>query len=173
MNYLIAVLPDRTQAEAAYSALEADQFPMDGVSILGNGYKSADEFGFLDPQETARKQAKFMSFWLVPFGFIGGFAFNASTQFILFPWAGMIGNHLIGALLGAVAGAMGSFFIGGGTGLLFGNNDDNESLPIRKRLNEGKYILVVKGAPNFTNRANRLLKPLKPETIQNYVDPTA
>lgn len=172
MNYLVAVLPDRLQAEAAYSALEADKFPMDGVSIVGKGYKTADEFGFLDPQEAGRKQARLMSFWLVPFGFVGGYAFNVSTQFNLFPWAGALGNHLIGGLFGAIAGAMGSFFFGGGTGLLFGNND-TESPSFRKHLNEGKYILVVKGASSFTNRANRLLKPFKPEAMQNYIEPTA
>jgi len=170
MNYLVAVLPDRIQAEAAYSTLEADNFPMDDVSILGRGYKSADEFGFLDPKQTARKQALLMSFWLVPFGFIGGFAFNVSTQYTLLPWAGAIGNHLIGGLFGAIAGAMGSFFVGGGSGLIFGSGD---ALPYRNRLNEGKYIIIVKGPANLTNRATRLLKPFNPETMQGYVEPTA
>jgi len=167
MNYLVAVLPDRIQAEAAYSTLEADNFPMDGVSILGKGYKSADEFGFLDPKQAGRKQALLMSFWLVPFGFIGGVAFNVSTQFNLFPWAGAIGNHLFGGLFGAIAGAMGSFFVGGGTGLLFGSGD---ALPYRNRLQEGKYILVVQGPPSLTNRATRLLQPFKAETMQGYIE---
>ena len=34
MNYLIAVLPDRMQAEAAYCALEKEGLPMKQVSIL-------------------------------------------------------------------------------------------------------------------------------------------
>ena len=44
MNYLVAVLPDRIQAEAAYTALEKEGLPIEQVSILGKGYKSADEF---------------------------------------------------------------------------------------------------------------------------------
>jgi hypothetical protein len=168
MNYVIAVLPDRIQAEAAYSALEKAGLPMEQVSILGKGYKSADEFGFLDPNQQARKQALLMGYWLVPFGFVAGYAFNLSTQFELFPWAGSLGNHLIGGLFGAIAGAMGSFFVGGGAGLAFGSGD---ALPYRNRLNAGKYLIVVNGPPNITNQATRILHQFEPENIQGYVDP--
>jgi hypothetical protein len=169
MNYVIAVLADRIQAEEAFSALEKEGLPMSQVSILGRGYKSADEFGFLDPNQQARKQALGMATWLVPFGFIAGFVFNALTQIDLFPWAGALGNHVIGGFLGAIAGAMGSFFVGGGAGLVFGSGD---VLPYRNRLNEGKYIVVVSGAPNITNQATRILRLFNPESIQGYVDPT-
>jgi hypothetical protein len=168
MNYVIAVLSDRIQAESAYTALEAEGLPMDQVSILGAGYKTADEFGFIDPGQQGRKQARLMAFWLVPFGFIGGFAFNLSTQYDLFEWAGRLGNEIIGGIFGAIAGAMGSFFIGGGVGLSSGSGD---ALPYRNRLQQGKYLIVVKGAPNVTNQATRILKQFKPENIQGYVDP--
>lgn len=168
MNYVIAILPDRIKAEEAYSALETDQFPMDQVSILGKGYKTADEFGFLDPSKEARKRAILMSYWLLPFGFIAGYAFNLLTGYNLFPWAGAIGNHIIGGVFGAIAGAMGSFFVGGGVGLVIGSGD---ALPYRNRLNAGKYLVVVSGSPNLTNRATRILKEFNPENIQGYVDP--
>lgn len=169
MNYVIAVLTDRIQAESAYSALEKEGFRPDQVSILGKGYKTADEYGFLDPGKQAKKQAKLMSFWLVPFGFIAGVAFNLSTQYQLVPEVGVLGNQLIGGLLGAVAGAMGSFFVGGGVGLTTGSGD---ALPYQNRLQEGKYLVVVKGAPNLTNKASRILRDCKPENLQGYVDPT-
>lgn len=169
MNYVIAVLADRIQAEAAYSLLEKEGLPMKQVSILGKGYKTADEFGLIDPKQPARKQAKLMSFWLIPFGFVAGVAFNLSTQYQLVPEAGMIGNHLLGGLLGAVAGAMGSFFVGGGAGLMFGSGD---ALPYRNRLKEGKYLVVVSGAPNVTNKATSILRSLETESLQAYVDPT-
>lgn len=169
MNYVIAVLPDRIQAEEAYSVLEREGLPTKQISILGKGYKSADEFGFLDPNQQARKQSLRMLFWLAPFGFVAGYAFNVLTSIELFPWAGALGNHVIGGLFGAIAGAMGSFFVGGGTGLVFGSGD---ALPYRNRLNEGKYIVVVNGASNLTNQATRILKQFDPETLQGYVDPT-
>jgi len=169
MNYVVALLADRTQAEAASSKLEQEGLPLENISIVGDGYKNMEEFDFMDPKKGAWKQARLMAFWLVPFGFIGGYAFNLSTQFELFPWAGSVGNHLIGGLFGAIAGAMGSFFVGGGSGVLFGG--DNDSIPYRRKLKEGNYAIVVQGAPNITNRANRLLKELKPENIQSFIDP--
>jgi hypothetical protein len=168
MNYVIAVLADRIQAESAYSALEQEALPMEQVSLVGKGYQSADEFDFIDPSKQSRKQAKLMSFWLVPFGFVGGVAFNLSTQYQLVPAVGTLGNQLIGGLLGAIGGAMGSFFVGGGFGLGGGKNNQ---LPYRNRLKEGKYILVVKGTPNITNKANRILRGCNPESLQSYVDP--
>lgn len=169
MNYVIAVLAGRIQAEAAYSELEKEGLPMQQVSILGKGYKTADEFGFIDPKVPARKQARLMAFWLVPFGFIGGWLFNVSTQYQLVPEVGILGNHIIGGLLGAGAGAMGSFFVGGSAALTSSNSDGP---PYSKWLKEGKYLLVVGGAPNITNKASRILRQLQPENLQTYVDPT-
>jgi hypothetical protein len=167
MNYLIAVLGDRIQAEAAYSALEQASLPMDTVSILGKGYKSADEFGFIDPNLQAGRLAKLMSFWLVPFGFAAGLTFSLITKLNTFAWAGDIGNHLIGGLLGAVSGAMGSFFVGGGVGLSAGSGD---ALPYRNRLNAGKYLIVVNGSEAVTRQATGILRQFKPEFLQGYGD---
>ena len=168
MNYLVAVLQDRIQAEAAYLALEKEGIPIDKVSILGRGYKSADEFGLIDPNEEAKKQSRLMSFWLVPFGFVSGVAFNILTGLNTFPWAGQIGNHLIGGLLGAGAGAMGSLFAGGGVGLVVGGGD---ALPYRNRLNAGKYLVVVQGSESVNRQATRILRQFEPENIQGYAAP--
>lgn len=167
MNYLVAVLSDRIAAEAAYSALEKEGLPMPQISILGRGYKSADEYGLIDPNETARKQAKLMAIWLVPFGFAAGLTFSLITNLDTFAWAGEIGNHIIGGLLGAISGAMGSFFVGGGVGLVFGGGD---SLPYRNRLNAGKYLIVVKGSDSLIRQATNLLRQFNPENLQGYAD---
>ena len=167
MNYLIAVMSDRIQAEAAYSALEKENLPMNQIAILGRGYKSADEFGLIDPNQQAQKQARLMSYWLVPFGFLAGVAFSLATQLNTFAWAGEIGNHLVGGLLGAVGGAMGSVFVGGGVGLAVSSGD---VLPYRNRLNAGKYLVVVKGSESLTLRATGILRQFEPENIQGYVD---
>lgn len=167
MNYLIAVLQDRIQAEAAYLALEKEGIPVDKITILGRGYKSADEFGLIDPREQAKKQSRVMLLWLVPFGFIAGVGFNLITGLNTFPWAGEIGNQLIGGLLGAGAGAMGSVFVGGATGLVFGSGD---ALPYRNRLNAGKYIIVVQGTESLTRQATRVLRTFEPENMQGYAE---
>jgi hypothetical protein len=167
MNYLVAVLSDRIQAEAAYSALEKEGFAMDKVTILGRGYKSADEFGLIDPNEQALKQAKLMAFWLIPFGFVAGTSFSLLTKLDTFAWAGEIGNHVIGGILGAIGGGMGSIFAGGGTGLIFGGGD---ALPYRNRLKAGKYLIVVQGSETLTRRATSILRQFEPENMQGYAD---
>lgn len=165
MNYLVAVLSDRIQAEEAYSALEAAGLPMADAAILGKGYKSADEYGLIDPKERAGRLAKLMSFWLIPFGFLAGFTFSVITNLHTFAWAGEIGNHVIGGLLGAASGAMGSFFVGGGTGLIFGSGD---ALPYRNRLNDGKYLIVFKGSEALVRKATGILRQFQPENLQGY-----
>ncbi|MFM7716419.1 MAG: hypothetical protein ACKO7A_28040 [Microcystis sp.] len=130
MNYLIAVLADRIQAEEAAVALEKAGIPQSQVTILGRGYKSADEFGLIDPFQQAKKRATLMAFWLIPFGFAGGYLFNLITGLHTFDWAGEPGNHIVGGIAGAMGGAMGSIFVGGGVGLSSGSGD---ALPYRNR----------------------------------------
>jgi hypothetical protein len=165
MNYLVAVLADRIQAEAASIALEKGGIPQSQISILGRGYKSADEFGFIDPLQQAKKRAKWMAIWLVPFGFAGGYLFNLITGLDTFDFAGEPGNHILGGIAGAIGGAMGSVFVGGGVGLSSGSGD---ALPYRNRLNAGKYIIVVQGSENLKNKAADILRPFNPENIQGY-----
>ncbi len=166
MNYLVAVLADRIQAEAAYLALERENIKS---SILGRGYKSADEFGLIDPNEEAKKQVRLMAVWLVPFGFFAGFTFSFITGLETFAWAGQIGNHIIGGLLGAVSGALGSVVSGGGVGLIIGGGD---ALPYRNRLDAGKYLIVVQDAENVIRQATRVLRQFDPENLQGYADTT-
>jgi hypothetical protein len=166
MYYLVAVLPDRIQAEAAYLALEKESV---NSTILGRGYKTADEFGLIDPNLQARKQAKLMSLWLVPFGFFAGFTFSYITGLNTFAWAGEIGNHIVGGLLGAASGALGGVFVGGGVGLVVGGGD---ALPYRNRLDAGKYLIVVQGSEALTRQATKILRQFEPENIQGYADNT-
>ncbi|WP_449420324.1 hypothetical protein [Phormidium nigroviride] len=166
MYYLVAILPDRIQAEAAYSALEKEGLPMKQISILGRGYKSADEYGLIDPKEQAIKQAKFMAIWLVPFGFFAGFSFSLITGLKTFAFAGELGDHIIGGILGALSGVLGSIFVGGGVGLISG-----DALPYRNRLNAGKYLVVVNGNETLTRQATPILRQFDPENMQSYSDP--
>ncbi len=168
MNYLVAVLPDRTQAEAAYSALEKEGLPNDGINILGDGYQSADDYGLIDPNTAARAGIKRELYWLVSFGFIAGFAFNWLTAIEIVPELAPIGNHLLGGIFGAGAGALGAYFSGGVVGLTIGSGD---ALPYRNRLNAGKYLVIVKGTGELIDRATRILRQFEPENIQGYSEP--
>jgi hypothetical protein len=166
MNYLVAVLPDRMQAEEAYSALEKEGLPTNQIDILGNGYKSADEYGLIDPSQPAKKGTERLS-WLIAFGFAAGYIFNLLTAIDLVPAIGSFGNHVLGGLLGSVAGAMGAYFVGGGVGAAVGSGD---ALPYRNRLNAGKYLVIVKGTEELTRQATRILRQFEPENLQGYVE---
>jgi hypothetical protein len=168
MPYLIAVLPNRIEAEAAYSALEAAGIPLSQLSILGRGYKSADEYGLLDPNQPAQRQMTLMSFWLVPFGFAGGVGFSILSGLQTFAWAGEIGNHVIGGILGAIGGAMGSFFVGGGVGLAVGGGD---ALTYRNRLRQGKYLVILEGSNVDIETSTPVLRQFAPEYLQGYQEP--
>jgi hypothetical protein len=165
MSYLIAVFPDRIKAEEAYTALEMSQISRDNITIVGKGYKTADEFGLIDPKQEAKKNAIRMAIWLIPFGFIGGYVFNVITGLDTFDWAGEPGNHILGGICGAIGGAMGSVFVGGGVGLSVGSGD---ALPYRNRLDAGKYLVIIQGSELLRNKANGILKQFDPENIQGY-----
>ncbi|BAQ60481.1 Slr0613 protein [Geminocystis sp. NIES-3708] len=165
MNYLIAVLSDRIQAEEAYTALEKVGIPLSQLSIVGKGYKNAAEFGFLDPSEEGRKNVIRMAYWLIPFGFFGGFTFDAITTIDTFGWAGEPFNHIIGGILGAIGGAMGSVFVGGSGSLM---ESKGEMIPFLNRLKVGKYLLIVQGNDNIKNQAKEILNKFEPESLQGY-----
>ncbi len=166
MNYLVAVLRDRLLAESVYSTLAQAGLPINQITILGQGYQNIDEYGLVDPFAQAGQRAKFMATWLVPFGFAAGCTFSLITKLDTFAWAGEWGNHLLGGVLGAIAGAMGSIFVGGDVSLIFNRA---ESLPYRDRLNAGKYLIVVKGSEALTYQATKLLRQFELENIHSYV----
>ena len=165
MNYVIAVLANRLEAEEAYTALEKSGIPLAQIAILGRGYKTADEFGLIDPVQQAKKRARFMAYWLIPFGFAGGYLFNLITGLDTLDWAGEPGNHIVGGFLGAIGGAMGSVFVGGGVGFA---TSSGSALPYRNRLDAGQYLVVAKGSKSLLDRATTILRKFALESIQGY-----
>ncbi len=162
MKYFITVFGDRLEAEEAYTALEKVGMSMNQIFIVGKGYKTLTELGFIEPSKKRRKNAIAMAVWLVPFGFFGGFTFDAITDLNTFAWAGTPLNHIIGGFLGAIGGAMGSFFVGGGFGL---PGDDDESSPLYNRLDVGKYLVMIKGTDSEIKQANLILRRYNPEIL--------
>jgi hypothetical protein len=164
MNYLVAVLDNRIKAEEAYGALQLAQLPQEDIDILGNGFKTADEYGLIDPADQAWKQIRLMMLWLVPFGFVAGFSFNLITGLETFAFTGRLGNQILGGLLGTGAGAMGAYLIGGGAGLI-GSGD---VVSYRNRLSDGKFLIVVRGSEAVIRQATPILRQFRPENIQGY-----
>jgi hypothetical protein len=165
MNYLVAVLDNRLKAEEAYTALTEAKVPKESLDILGRGFKSADEYGLIDPVDQAWKQIRLMLLWLVPFGFGAGVVFDVITGLDTFAWTGRLGNQILGGLLGAGSAAMGAFFIGGGVGLAIGGGD---ALSYRNSLDQGKFLVVVCGSEALIRQATPILRQFRPEAIQGY-----
>ncbi len=164
-NYLVAVLSNRVQAEAAYMALEQKTLPMEKISLLGRGFMSADEYGLINPDDAADKQSSQLAYLLVPFGFASGIAFSILSGLQTFAWAGEIGNHLIGGLLGAAAGLMGAYVTGRLSGWTVGSGD---AIAYRNRLNAGKYVIIAEGSDQLVRQATAILRQFEPENIQGY-----
>jgi hypothetical protein len=162
-NFLLATFCDRLQAEAAYTALESADFPLEQVSLVGKGYKLLDELKLFDPNLAARQQVKRMVTWLLPFGLFAGFTFNQVTGLTIAPALSPLLNGLLGGLMGAVSGAMGGFIVSGGFGIL---SPGIEGAPFEQRLQQGKYLLVVNGVDPLIQRGYRVLRPLNSEALQ-------
>ncbi|MCI3281588.1 hypothetical protein L5470_11490 [Synechococcus sp. PCC 6717] len=162
---LVATVGDRLGAEAIYTRLETDGFPMAKVKLLGRGYKQWSEAGVEDPFATARQQMQRMLLWLVPFGFFAGFTFNQATQIDILPSLNRLDNSLIGGVFGAVAGALGSLTVGGGLKVVIAGRSGT---PFETRLQQGKYLVLIQGSDNEIRRAERLLKAQPLEYLQAY-----
>lgn len=165
MNYLVAVLTERQQAEDAYQALEREGIEPEQVSILGQGHETADEFGLIHPNTQARRWIQRLLYWLVPFGFIAGYAFNFLTEITIISGIGAIANHIIGGLFGAVSGALGAVVVGGAVGWTIASGD---ATAYRNRLNAGKYLIIVRGSDEDVRKSTRLLRLFEPENLQGY-----
>ena len=168
MNYLITVLEDKQQVEEAYSTLKGNGIPAEKISILGEGYQSADDFGLINPNFQASKRVRKLAYGLIPFGFAAGYTFNVLTGIHLFSFTNSVTEHIIGGVLGAVSGLLGAIVVGGGVGLTTGSGD---ALTYRNRLNAGKYIIVTQGTDSLIRQATKLLRQYEPEYIQGYQEP--
>lgn len=162
MNYVIAVFLDRTAASAAQKTLRESGVPMEQVTLADQNSAVNSDLTFLGIRSG---QKRFMTYWLVPFGFIGGYAFNLSTQYDLIESLGPQANHIVGGLLGAIAGFVGSLFTGSNI-TPFGKST---TPPYAKWLKQGKCLLIIQGAPNVTNKAKSLLRQLEVENLESYV----
>ena len=166
-NYLVAVLENRRQAEAVYFDLQKANLFIDQIDILGRGHKSADEFGLINPNQAAITQINGLASWVIPFGFVAGYLFNLLTGIEIISWAGDIGNHILGGIFGAAAGAFGAFATGSLSGLTTASGD---ALAYRNRLNAGKYLIIAQGEESFVQEATKLIRQYNPENLQGYVE---
>lgn len=164
-NYLVAAIADRDKAEEAIVSLRREEIPDRATTILGSGFKSLEEYKLPDPVQNTWNRLRWTATWLTPFGFLGGMGFNLVTGLNTFPWAGDVGNVLIGGALGAIGGAMGSVLASDGLMVVL---TGKRSMTHRQRLESGQYLVVVKGGEAMIRRATKALLKYETLSLESY-----
>ena len=106
---------------------------------IGQGETDIAEVADLNPALARRIRQRRMATWLIPFGFFAGLTFTFITDLDTFAFAGPIGSHLIGGLLGLGSGWMGSFAAAASVS----SDVDDRVRALRNRLEEGNWLLLV------------------------------
>ena len=91
--------------------------------------------------------------------------FNVVTGLNTFPWAGDVGNILIGGMLGAIGGTMGSILASDGWLVILSGK---RSMTHRQRIDAGQYLVVVKGSETLIRRATKALLKYETLSLDNY-----
>jgi hypothetical protein len=123
---------------------------------------SVDE---LNPAIARRRRQRGMATWLMPFGFFAGLTFTYITDLDTFAFAGAIGSHLIGGVLGLGSGLMGSFAAAASVS----SEVDDRVRALRNRLEEGNWLLLVETATGVEIPWTRL-QEAKPQSVVRLND---
>lgn len=161
MNYLVAVYPNKLEALSARTALEKESLPSEQISILGEGFKSTDEYGLIKPSRQAKNNIQSLVYWLIPIGFAYGYAFNLLANMEIIPVNGVL-NQVFGGLLGAAFGLLFAYAIDSRFAVKPSNED---ALLYRSCLNAGKYLVVFHGTDELVKKATNTLYYFQVEDI--------
>jgi hypothetical protein len=101
-----------------------------------------------------------MATWLIPFGFFAGLTFTFITDLDTFAFAGSIGSHLIGGILGLGSGWMGSFAAAASVT----SEADDRVRALRNRLEEGNWLLLIT-MPNGVEMPWTQLQAARPQAV--------
>lgn len=155
----VAVFSDHNAAEAAVKELGASGFDMSKLSIVGRDFFTDEHVvGFFNTGERVKYWGKLGAFWGGLFGILFAPAFF---------WIPGVGPILTGGVLGSVVmgmiegGVFGALATGGLTALgaaLFSIGIPKDSvLSYERDLKAGRYLLLVHGEEEETQRAKELL----------------
>lgn len=109
---------------------------------IGQGETDIAEVAELNPALARQLRQRGMARWLLPFGFFAGLTFTYITDLDTFAFAGDLGSHLIGGLLGLGSGWLGSFAAAASVT----SEVDDRVRALRNRLEEGNWLLLIETA---------------------------
>ena len=119
----------------------------------------------LNPSIARKRRQKGMATWLMPFGFFAGVTFTFMTDLDTFAFAGDVGSHLIGGLLGLGSGLMGSYAAAASVS----SDSDDRIRALRNRLDEGNWLLLLETATGVEVPWTRL-QEAKPQSVVRLSD---
>jgi hypothetical protein len=157
---VVVVLADRKRLRQLQEQLAAMTPPPQRLVAIGVGETDIAEVAELNPALARHLRQRGMARWLLPFGFFAGLTFTYITDLDTFAFAGELGSHLIGALLGLGSGWMGSFAAAASVT----SEADDRVRALRNRLEEGNWLLLVESANGIEMPWTRL-QEAKPRAV--------
>jgi len=127
---------------------------------IGRGETPIETIEELNPTLTRQLRQRRMATWLIPFGFFAGLTFTFITDLDTFAFAGSIGSHLIGGILGLGSGWMGSFAAAASVT----SEADDRVRALRNRLEEGNWLLLIT-MPNGVEMPWTQLQAARPQAV--------
>ena len=157
---VVVVLTERKRLRQLQEQLAAMTPPPQRLVAIGQGETDIAEVAELNPALARRLRQRSMARWLLPFGFFAGLTFTFITDLDTFAFAGDLGSHLIGGLLGLGSGWMGSFAAAASVT----SEADDRVRALRNRLEEGNWLLLVESANGIEMPWTRL-QEAKPRAV--------
>ncbi len=157
---VVVVLTERKRLRQLQEQLAAMTPPPQRLVAIGQGETDIAEVAELNPALARRLRQRSMARWLLPFGFFAGLTFTFITDLDTFAFAGDLGSHLIGGLLGLGSGWMGSFAAAASVT----SEADDRVRALRNRLEEGNWLLLVETANGIEMPWTRL-QEAKPRAV--------
>ena len=139
---VVVVLAERKRLRQLREQLAGLTPPPQRLVAIGQGETDIAEVAELNPALARKLRQRRMATWLLPFGFLAGLTFTFITDLDTFAFAGDVGSHLIGGLLGLGSGWMGSFAAAASVT----SEVDDRVRALRNRLDEGNWLLLVETA---------------------------
>lgn len=157
---VVAVIAERKRLLQLKEQLRALTPAPQRLVAIGQGETPITEVQELNPVLTRRLRQQGMATWLIPFGFFAGLTFTFITDLDTFAFAGEVGSHLIGGLLGLGSGWMGSFAAAASVS----SDADDRVRALRNRLDEGNWLLLVE-MPNGIEMPWTRLQEARPKAV--------
>jgi hypothetical protein len=163
---VVAVYPDHAAAEHAIRRLHCEGFALADLSIVGRDFQVTEEpIGFISPGDYAKAGAGTGAWFGGLFGLLVGAAF------LILPGVGpvVVAGPLVAAVVAGLEGAVAGTALGALAGALVGLGVPRErALKYEKQVQGGKFLVVVRAAPDAVARAHHLLEPQPPAEVSEY-----